>query len=250
MRDLLLLAILLLFAQNPGPSVTGANATNVPPLPLPAGRWLLDEGTTATTALDSSGNGNNGTWHGTQSCIGSYYQAAILAPLLFGGCFDGSTNYIDLGDSATIEITGSITISAWIYLGTSSAVRVVSNLSGGPTYNGFEIFVNGNVPYFQVANGGTLKAAHANAGIGAAWVFVTATYDGTTGIIYINGTAQTTTFSGASAIGSSAEHVMIGEFPGSPSGTYWNHYLEDVRIFNVAYTPTQVAQLYTNGPGG
>ena len=69
---------------------------------------------------------------------------------------------------------------------------------------------------------------------------VVGTYDGTTGTLYINGAAQTTTFSGASAIGSSAQDVNISRWPGTVTSSYWNGTLDEVRISNTSRDATSV----------
>jgi hypothetical protein len=55
--------------------IQGLYAGGSPPSGL-VGRWLLNEGS-GSTATDSSGGGNNGTWVGTQSGNLGYYQGSV-----------------------------------------------------------------------------------------------------------------------------------------------------------------------------
>ena len=75
---------------------------------------------------------------------------------------------------------------------------------------------------------------------------VVGTYNGTTGTLYVNGTAQTTTFSAASAIGSSAQSVNLSRWPATPSSTYWNGMLDEVRISNTARSADWIKTEYNN----
>ncbi|MBW4037521.1 MAG: LamG domain-containing protein [Acidobacteria bacterium] len=50
-------------------------------IPAVVGKWKLNEGT-GSTAVDSSGNGNNGTWHGTASGNAGYYLTATSGAVL------------------------------------------------------------------------------------------------------------------------------------------------------------------------
>jgi Concanavalin A-like lectin/glucanases superfamily/Right handed beta helix region len=70
-----------------------------------AGCWKLDEAN-GSTALDCSASGNNGTIYGDPVTItGKYGQALDL---------NGTSDYIDCGDTSLLEITGELTISAWV----------------------------------------------------------------------------------------------------------------------------------------
>ena len=55
--------------------------------PLAEGWWKLNEGG-GSVAVDSSGNGNNGTWHGTPNGTSGYYSVGNGQTW---GQFDGST---------------------------------------------------------------------------------------------------------------------------------------------------------------
>ena len=69
------------------------------------GRWTFDEGK-GTIAHDSSGRGNHGTVMG----------GAKWAEGRIGGAleFDGQDDFVSIPNESRFDITGSITISAWI----------------------------------------------------------------------------------------------------------------------------------------
>src|SRR5262249_35835486 len=94
--------------------------------PGPVGWWKLDD-RTGTSAFDSSGNGNTGTLtNGPAWTTGKIGQG-----LLFGG--SANLSYVDLGNPTSLKLTGSRTVSAWIYLNAPSGgvdEKIVSK-SGG-----------------------------------------------------------------------------------------------------------------------
>src|SRR5258706_4981 len=60
-----------------------------------------------TTTADASGNNNTGTLNGVTRTPAGKFGSALV--------FDGSdASFVDLGNSATLQLTGSMTISAWI----------------------------------------------------------------------------------------------------------------------------------------
>jgi hypothetical protein len=67
--------------------------------------WKLDEGS-GTTAFDTSGNGNNGTFTGDPQWVAGYYGGALE--------FDSTNDNIDCGNDDSLNIADEITLSAWI----------------------------------------------------------------------------------------------------------------------------------------
>src|SRR5262249_36886239 len=59
-----------------------------------------------TTAVDSSGNGLTGTIHGATWTTGGKYGNALS--------FNGTNNYVDLGNPSSLKATGSMTWAAWV----------------------------------------------------------------------------------------------------------------------------------------
>jgi len=71
-----------------------------------AGLWFFDEGSGNTTA-DSSENDNVGELAGDPKWVEGMYGKALD--------FNGSSDYVEVKDSASLNVTGEITIMAWIY---------------------------------------------------------------------------------------------------------------------------------------
>ncbi len=215
------------------------------------GVWHLSTVTGgASSVLDSTSNGNNG------SPSGSPTNAAFQVN--GGGSFAAaSSQYIDMGTGSSLDQTAAITIEAWArWTTTLAAGRIYSKLSG-PNYSGAELILAVNQMELQVGNGtgsgGTIGSGLStiNSAIGSLIIanttyHVAATYDGTNARIYLNGalSAGPTSF-GASAIGSTGINANISNFPGSP-GTYWNGLIDEVRVSSSARSTDWILTEYRN----
>ena len=71
----------------------------------PVGDWRMNEGS-GTTLVDSSASGNNGTILGNPTWVTGQHGQAIR--------FDGTGDYATVPDSASLDISGAITMAAWV----------------------------------------------------------------------------------------------------------------------------------------
>jgi len=205
--------------------------------------YHLGNGTTLS-AVDSTGN-SNGTINAVTAVAGQLDGAAS---------FGTSSSYITV---AAYNPT-SFTIEMWLnpnsLPGAGVYPIVISNL---PTdlSNGWEIYLSAsdgggtaNRFIFQVANSSMYFTANANATATAgAWTHLAGTFTGGTGIMYVNGVAQTATMS-AATLGSSTELVTFGTRPSST--TNWAGLDDEVRISNVARSADYLLASYRSATFG
>ena len=86
------------------------------------GGWKLNEGS-GSEAMDSSGNNNNGTWHGTPSGTSGYYSEGNSQ---IWGQFDGSTDYISSSANSGISGNAAFTLALWVNAEDVSSFRGVA----------------------------------------------------------------------------------------------------------------------------
>lgn len=95
----------------------------------PVAYWRLDDA--GASAIDSSGNTNTGT---VQSGVTTGATGALTATANAAMSFNGSSGYITVADSASLNFTSlSFTVEAWIYLtgtGTSGYCPIISHPGG------------------------------------------------------------------------------------------------------------------------
>lgn len=200
-----------------------------PPLPAgPFGVWLLDG-----DATDSSGNGNNGTVVGTWTSIPNRHGVTGKAL-----SFDGATQ-INFGTTMT-SFSTALSVSFWIDVNAGATAdngNMISECTGNKSPYTFSV---SNDNLWMVSGGGS-DVLHVFADGNTGWVHVVVVWDisGGTVVPYINGVQGTstaftmTTYSGT--------NLVFGQRGGL---TYYNGYLDDVRMYDRLLTSDEVAALY------
>jgi chitinase len=209
------------------------------------GWWKLDG-----NAIDSSSYGNNGTVTGATLTTDRKGQANKAYS------FNGSNNYIKTGNGASLNITGTITLSGWVKLNMTSASYQLfgkgRGLGTAGTDKGYAVSWSGTNKqiYWDVYDADSRVVV---AGTGAVisdnnWHHIVATWDGTTNAngykIYIDGVLKTQMGSVAiSSIKSSPYPFVVGatsDYQDRPA----NGLIDDVRVYNRALSPTEITALY------
>ncbi|VVC00620.1 Concanavalin A-like lectin/glucanases superfamily protein [uncultured archaeon] len=194
-----------------------------------AGRWKFDEGQ-GTVAHDSS-TGNNDA-----ALVGASWLADTARGT--SAYFGGATNY---SVTPSLALGSQFSVSAWVKANGSQRGynRIAENSYAGGFYLGtdsrgerYQWAVN-NPSYGSVTGG---KVADGQ------WQHVAGTYNGTTGILYVNGVNVS---SGAfSAPGPVSLPIYIGSSSASPGSNSWEGAIDDVRVYNYTLTPEEVSLLY------
>lgn len=148
-----------------------------------------------------------------------------------------------------VDITGEITISAWVLLSGKKEQTIVSNQSG---FNGgYRLAVNKDRRIeFEIRNEKSEPAAVASKeGMQLekdTWYYITATYsdDADTLATYINGDFDKGIKTNISMAGST-EPLQIGREP-SKKIYYFDGLIDEVRISNIVHTPNWIKTEYAN----
>lgn len=209
----------------------------------PVGYWRLGE-TDGAIALDASGNGNDGTYVGavtlgTDGALTGDDDTAIRVDTIL------STEQVTIPDDATLDLGNTLTVEAWVSLGTSADAYIARKTDGA---DGWQIHVTqgGNVELEYGATGnsfigstGTLTAA--------TWYHVVVTKDGSTEKVYIDGVDVTTTTGEEGLALSFNDTTAPLELGVLFAGNYID--LDEVAVYPTALTAAQVAQHYYAGRG-
>jgi glucose/arabinose dehydrogenase len=217
--------------------VTVSNGTG--PRPGLAAGYAFDEGA-GTTAADASGHGVTGTLtYGPTWTIGKYGTAVNL---------DGSDDYVNLGNPPALQVTGSMTISAWIYAAgfppddaaivskrSTAAIgyQLDTTVDRGSRTVGFKLSTN---------SGGEMSRYGATVLQTSGWYHVTGVYNASarTLDVYVNGQLDNGALVGTvtSSQQNSAANVNIGR---RASGGYqFNGRIDDVRIYDRGLSQAEI----------
>ncbi|MCJ7777062.1 MAG: LamG domain-containing protein, partial [Sedimentisphaerales bacterium] len=202
------------------------------------GWWKLDE-TEGKNASDSSGNNNTGTivgnpqWQSTGGKIGGALE------------FDGNGDYINLGKKSDFDITGQITVAAWIKVNRFDKGWQAIVTKGDSAWrlqrdretNCLEFACSG-LPVPGSEWSGIFGKSNVNDG---QWHHAAGVFDGTQLYLYIDGKLDVSS-NAPGKIKVNDEPVYIGE-NSEMSERFWNGLIDDVRIYNYALSEEQITSL-------
>jgi len=207
------------------------------------GYWKFDDGS-GTTAVDSSGSGNNGTL-----VNGPVWTTGQLNGALN---FDGVDDYVNAGTN--VPKPANLSFFAWVKrpIGVTSYSTVAS---WGGYSSGWRLLIrrSDNSPYLQITCGAdtvpTIQDLFTAAIANDAWTFVGFTWDGSIVRNYVNGqtagTASHTTCT-SSGIKDTTSGFIIGR---SSSQYYYDNAIDEVRVYNRALSSVEILELYNyTGP--
>lgn len=220
---------------------------------MPVGEWKMDEHA-GSSVNDTSGNNNAG------SITGAIWQSSSMCHS--GSClkFDGSTNYVNAGTGASLNMgTSDITIEMWVKRLAYGAIQrlFIKRQSSAPNawydlYFDAGDHVVGSIAVSQPSP--TYSSFSSTSTIvDANWHHVVAVFNrASNGQIYIDGVANGSpgSISANSGSISNTGTVFIGAYgvdSGPPAAQYFNGLIDDVKVFNYARTPAQIAWDYNRG---
>src|SRR3989344_3670008 len=222
------------------------------------GMWTFDgNDMSGNTAIDRSGNGNNGTLtNGPKKVIGKIGQALN---------FDGVDDYIfvnDPGDSSVLDFdtSSTITMSAWIRKSslTSYPLIVTKGRSNG-SYTNYAIRSGDGTgserkfSFFYRNSANTAWHVYdtvSNVFEVGNWYHVAVSYTFGTGSsikMYINGVEMP----GGWVAGTGNDAPLVGNFQlwigDDNANSEFHGLIDEVRVYNRALTPAEIRQLYKAG---
>lgn len=214
------------------------------------GWWKLDE-TSGTSAADSSGTGNTGTTHASPAwTTAGQFNGALT--------FNGTTQYVSVPDVASLQLSGSWTVSTWVnpsalpasglYYGVLSKTNASSNMNYVLTVDNASGLFGAGAPKwvveFNQSSGPVWYAADQTSISTGTWYHLAGVWDSSTHnlYLYLNGILVATQNTGANVPDSgSGNNLTIG----SRGATHTAGTLDDTRIYNRALTASEVKQLYS-----
>ncbi|UCE38011.1 MAG: PKD domain-containing protein [Thermoplasmata archaeon] len=193
--------------------------------------WHMDESSwsgIAEEVIDQSSNGNHGTAvNGPTTASGKIGMA---------GDFEASSShYVEVPDAANLDISGNITLEAWVYL-ESYTGNHQSILSKGNAYN-LMIGRTTHTAQMEVRIGGNWVARMSSTEIPlGTWTHIAGTYNHQTGLvqIFINGVEENGTNQNNPSMGhieSNSHPLWIGANP-TVWGRYFDGLIDEVSIYD------------------
>ena len=199
------------------------------------GWWKMDDGTGASTAQDSSIYGNHGT-------LIAMNPASDWVTGRIGGAlhFDGIDDYVDCANDVSLQITGTdISLAAWVKYETAVDDSAIAMKTSTVEWDdGYGLYADTDAVNFYV----THYSIRATKSFTAddQWHHVVGTYDGSNVRVWVDG-VEGTPFSYTSSISNADNSLQIGR--GASNSYNFSGALDDVRLYNVALTDTDILGL-------
>ena len=200
------------------------------------GYWNFDQ-SSDTAAHDSSGNNNHGTIHGTFSTNGKINGALF---------FDGVDDYVDCGNSETLDPTQGATIEAWVNFdilpSDAGHIMEIASRSGGGTDLDLQTETDNRIKFFIGPGGPNVAVSNTVVEIDK-WYHVVGTYQAGSYIkIYVNAELEKTT-SISITRNTNPNSFSIGRSMVWP-GRFFEGKIDEVKIYNRPLSEEEIEAEY------
>lgn len=203
--------------------------------PGPVGYWKMDEKTGAS-ALDTSGNGNNGTLNGNPLWTQGKFGAALD--------FDGTDDFVSMVTPQIYDNT-DFTVMGWLKADTTPSNMTIYS-EGRNASTGFVWFWLNSQKLELRLNDGTNADQYASTQslLPGQWYHVAATRSGTTVGLYINGKKEILATNSSLSNGTvpTLDRAAIGQLYRSTNNFFMDGILDDIKVYDYVRTPGQIIE--------
>jgi len=215
-------------------------------------RWTCDAADITTGSMNDIGGGKTATLVNSPTISVGHINEAMT-------CSSGSPlKYATVANDATLNITGNLTLSAWIKCTSPGAVGpgILSKgeINTGEAYGLYVKYGDQTKAAAYIKTGGiwrTIEGATKTINDGV-WHHVAMTYDGAHVALYVDGALDVAAVAATGAVNTNTRLLCIGAYPraaGIDTSSVFNGAIDDARIYTRALSAPEIAALYT-GVGG
>ncbi len=210
---------------------------------IPAGAvsWWQAE----SNALDTYANNNGALTNGATFATGRVGTAFS---------FDGTNDYVQIGNPASLRMTNGLTLDAWIYpKGDGSGNNSDGNNEG---WGGMIMNKEGEYEITRYGDGEIRSAIARPNGTWVwlrsgyyaplnAWTHVSVTFNAGIVTLYVNGSARASYNNGATTIGEVASGLNDFRIGGRQGDSqYFDGLIDEPKVFNTALSSAEIAQIH------
>lgn len=212
-----------------------------------------------TTWTDISGNGRSSTLTSYGGGTPSYSSLGGGAIQFFRGASYNSSAAVfstSLGGTTWADLTSAVTLSVWFYTGTSNVMILAGKgFRTSPTpaeYQAYQFYTNGSSIIARVTAGGATNNTDVSTTFSFnTWTNIVLTYDGSTIIVYKNGSSANSASKSGSITNSLSIPFVIGAQFNANSGTNYptdgfDGYIGQVLLYNRALSSSEVSANFSS----
>ena len=166
---------------------------------------------------------------------------------------DGVDDSVDCGNDSSLQITGAMTISAWVKTTSNGATKAIvgKDSVGKASKRSYLFFMSsaGNSVGIGIYKSGTFTFTKGTTAVNTGdWFHVMGVNTGTDLKIYINGVLENTNSGGGGTIDNGSDILQLGRRNGSnvAQRAFWNGKIDEVAIWNSDQS-TNISTIYNSG---
>ncbi|MDP3779035.1 MAG: LamG domain-containing protein [bacterium] len=167
--------------------------------------------------------------------------------------FDGVDSHVDAGAGSSLNITSSLTLSAWVKTPSISTQQAIAS-RGYLGARRYQFDITSSKARFAVADGDAINAPDILSGStilsGNTFYHLVGVFDGSKMMVYVNGILDGTATKTTKPNSSTAEKLHIDVSLNNNAGDFYRFFngsLDEVRIYNRALSGDEVKRLYNMG---
>ena len=195
--------------------------------------------------LDGNANDSWGSNNGTATDVTYETETNCISGEC--GIFNGSTSYVDCGNASSLDITGNLTIEAWIKITGSCSDDCDIFIRGDDSIDGYRLTISLGVIRFDTFSP-TKIISRGSAITDNKWHHIVVTKNGT-GIgsvkIYNDGIDVTSQQGDHGNPASNNKHAYIGSY--NSIAHFLNGEIDEVRVYNSVISESEIEQKYLSG---
>ena len=154
--------------------------------------------------------------------------------------FDGTNDYINLGNDSSLSISGALSVTAWIYADSLSGFPMIVSKRASASSHAYQFYSTSNKLNY---NNGTIVQSTGTISTGA-WTHVGVTFDGSGGVsFYINGSSAGTATAASSNPTNSGNVTVANAY----NGNHFDGKIDELAIFNSALSSSDMTTIYNSG---
>lgn len=199
---------------------------------------------TLVSSYSFSGNANDGVGNNNGMVTGATLTSDRFGSSNSAYYFDGIDDRISIRDSASLNIAGDMTISAWVNMQDSYPYQryIFANMQEVSPHYGYSFGVWDNKLRFMAGDQSVFGNIAVN---GQDWVHVVATLSGNTATLYVNGVYDNSGQVGVPVFSPYSPDAQVIGSSSPGSYYYWKGAIDDIGIYDHALSLGEVQALET-----
>lgn len=203
------------------------------------GAWIFNDAG-GTLAKDIASRNDGIQFGGELSSVGIFGKSRT---------FNGSSDYVDIGNPSQLQLLKSITICAWFRTTSSANNTILSKFNPTSSQRAYKLRINGGTVDVVISTDGSTNAFTLTDTVATndgRWHFAVMTNDGTgdsnSAVLYVDGRRVRTT--GTSSIFNSTASTQIGRQDTGSNPTLFTGRLDNIRVYRRAILQSEAMRLY------